>query len=112
MHLAYLPGPDGDPAEDSLARFSFPSRLTDYFWHGLPVVGPLFDGSATAQMLNGLNGRGVWFSRDFKQLVAAAQDLATRPQVWESASEAVYNFAQGNFAISRAATTILGAFCN
>ena len=55
MHLAYLPGPDGNPAEDCIARFSFPSRLTDYFWHGLPVVGPLFGNSATAQVLAGKN---------------------------------------------------------
>jgi hypothetical protein len=112
MHLAYLPGPDGDPAGDYLARFSFPSRLTDYFWHGLPVIGPLFDGSATAQMLAGLQGRGVWFSRDFNQLVAVVKNLAQKPRELELASETVYNFAQNNFSINRTANTILEAFDN
>ena len=60
MHLAYLPGPDGDPETDYLAHFSFPSRLIDYFWHGLPVVGPVQSGSATSQMLRNLQGKGVW----------------------------------------------------
>ncbi len=110
MHLAYLPGPDGDPAEDYLARFSFPSRLTDYFWHGLPVVGPLFADSATAQMVSDLIGKAVWFSQDHKQLVAVVKNLGQKPQAWASASEAVYDFAQKNFAMSRTANTILTAF--
>ena len=110
MHLAYLPGPDGDPSKDYLARFSFPSRLTDYFWHGLPVIGPLFDDSATAQMVFDLHGKGVWFSRDFKQLVGVVQNFAKKPQEWESASKAVYNFAQRNFSIKQATNTILEAF--
>jgi hypothetical protein len=112
MHLAYLPGPDGKSTEDYLARFSFPSRTTDYFWHGLPVIGPLFDDSATAQMVSALRGRGVWFSEDSKQLVAVVKNLAQNPQEWESASEAVYDFAQKNFSIARTAAAILGAFEN
>jgi hypothetical protein len=112
MHLAYLPGPDGNPAEDCLARYSFPSRLTDYFWHGLPVVGPLFDDSATAQMLGGLIGKGVWFSQEHKQLVAVANNLAKSPQAWEAASGAAYNFAQENFSMNRTAKTILEVFDN
>jgi hypothetical protein len=112
MHLAYLPGPDGNPEEDYLARFSFPSRLTDYFWHGLPVVGPLFETSATAQMLSGLRGKGVWFSQDAKQLVETAKNLAQKPREWESASEAVYNFARRNFSIEECARTIMEAFDN
>jgi glycosyltransferase involved in cell wall biosynthesis len=111
-HLAYLPGPDGDPAEDYLARFSFPSRLTDYFWHGLPVIGPLFEDSATAQMLGGLAGKGAWFSQDSKQLVAVVKNLAQKPQEWKSASEAAYDFAQKNFSIKRTAAEILEAFDN
>jgi hypothetical protein len=112
MHLAYLPGPDGNPAEDCLARYSFPSRLTDYFWHGLPVIGPLFDDSATAQMLNGLIGKGVWFSQDCKQLVAVVNNLAQKPQAWEAASEAAYHFAQENFSMDRTAGAILEIFDN
>ena len=112
MHLAYLPGPDGKSAEDYLARFSFPSRTTDYFWHGLPVIGPLFDDSATAQMVAALRGRGVWFSEDSKQLVNVVKNLTKNPREWESASEAVYDFAQKNFSIARTAEAILGAFEN
>jgi hypothetical protein len=78
----------------------------------LPVVGPLFDDSATAQMLNGLIGKGVWFSQDFKQLVAVANNLAQKPQAWEAASEAAYDFAQRNFSMDRTAKTILEAFDN
>lgn len=112
MHLAYLPGPDGDPKEDYLARFSFPSRLTDYFWHGLPVVGPLFETSATAQLLSGLRGKGVWFSQEAKQLVEVAKNLAQKPQEWEAASENVYQFAQQNFSMTECAKKIMGAFDN
>jgi hypothetical protein len=110
MHLAYLPGPDGDPAADCLARYSFPSRLTDYFWHGLPVVGPLFDDSATAQMLGGLMGKGVWFSPDHKQLVEVVNNLSKNSQTWETASGMACNFAQENFSMGRTAKTILAAF--
>ncbi len=110
MHLAYLPGPDGDPAEDYLARFSFPSRSTDYFWHGLPVMGPLFADSATVQMVADLRGRGVWFSQDSRQLVSAVKTLVENPQSWTSASEAVYDFAQKNFSIANTTSAILAAF--
>jgi hypothetical protein len=110
MHLAYLPGPDGNPAEDYLARYSFPSRSTDYFWHGLPVIGPLFDDSATAQMVSALRGKGVWFSEDSKQLVGVVKNLTQNPQEWEAASEAVYHFAEKNFSIARTAAAILEAF--
>lgn len=110
MHLAYLPGPDGHPDEDYLARFSFPSRLTDYFWHGLPVIGPLFETSATAQMLADLQGKGIWFSHDAKQLVNVAKNLAQKPKEWETASEAVYSFAQQHFSMTRCAKTIMEAF--
>jgi hypothetical protein len=112
MHLAYLPGPDGNPAEDCLARFSFPSRTTDYFWHGLPVIGPLFDDSATAQMVAALRGNGVWFSQDSKQLVSVVKNLAQNPQAWESAAEAVYHFAQKNFSIGKTAGAIVDVFEN
>jgi hypothetical protein len=112
MHLAYLPGPDGNPDEDYLARYSFPSRLTDYFWHGLPVIGPLFDDSATAQMVSGLRGKGVWFSQDSKQLAALVKNLAQQTEAWESASAAVYDFAEKKFSIIRMARTILEAFDN
>jgi len=112
MHLAYLPGPDGPASEDYLARYSFPSRTTDYFWHGLPVIGPLFDDSATVQMVSALRGKGVWFSQDSKQLVCAVKNLTQNPQEWESASEAVYDFAQKNFSITRTAGSILEAFEN
>ena len=110
MHLAYLPGPDGNPAEDYLARFSFPSRLHDYFWHGLPVVGPLFRDSATTQMLTSLAGKGVWFSQDAKELVSVVKNLVQEPAKWESASEIIYQFAQQNFSIERCTNTILEAF--
>jgi hypothetical protein len=110
MHVAYLPGPDGDPAEDYLARFSFPSRSTDYFWHGLPVIGPLFSDSATAQMVSDLHGNGVWFSQDSKKLVAIVKNFVQKPQEWEAASEAVYRFAQEKFSIDKVASTILDAF--
>ena len=112
MHLAYLPGPDGDPARDYLARFSFPSRLTDYFWHGLPVLGPLFNSTATAQMLGGLSGNGVWFSPDSRQLVGVVKALLERPRSWEAASQAVYNFAQQHFSIEKSANAIRRAFDN
>ncbi|MDR3456882.1 MAG: hypothetical protein P4N60_05510 [Verrucomicrobiae bacterium] len=112
MHLAYLPGPDGNPVEDYLARYSFPSRSTDYFWHGLPVIGPLFDDSATAQMVSTLRGRGVWFSQDPIQLVGVVKNLTQNPQAWVSASNAVYDFAQKNFSIARTAAAILDAFEN
>lgn len=110
MHLAYLPGPDGPAAEDYLARYSFPSRSTDYFWHGLPVIGPLFDDSATAQMVSSLRGKGVWFSQDSQQLVGVVKNLAQNPPAWESASAAVYEFAQKNFSIARTAEAILEAY--
>lgn len=112
MHAAYLPGPDGDPAEDYLACFSFPSRLTDYFWHGLPVVGPLFNNTATAQMLSGLSGNGVWFSQDPTQLAGVVESFLKRPHLWGAASEAVYKFAEQHFSIEKAAKTIQGAFDN
>jgi len=110
MHLAYLPGPDGKSSEDYLARFSFPSRTTDYFWHGLPVIGPLYDDSATVQMVAALRGNGVWFSQDASQLVGAVKNLTRNPQEWEAASAAVYEFAQKNFSIARTAEVIMEAF--
>lgn len=110
MHLAYLPGPDGDPESDYLARYSFPSRSTDYFWHGLPVLGPLFEESATARMVADLQGRGVWFSPDSRQLAEAVKTLVDNPRFWALASEAVYDFAQKNFSIANTAQAILAAF--
>jgi len=94
MHIAYLPGPDGNPEIDDLARFSFPSRLLDYFWHGLPVLGPLDNKSATYEMLNDLHGQGVWFSTKSNYLVSIASKLATDPNKLESASNNVYNYAK------------------
>jgi len=112
MHLAYLPGPDGDPSEDYLARYSFPSRSADYFWHGLPVIGPLFEKSATAQMVAELLGKGVWFSCDSQQLVSVVKNLSINPRQWTMASEAVHDFAQKHFAMERTAKTIWQVFEN
>jgi hypothetical protein len=112
MHLGYLPGPDGDPATDCLAHFSFPSRLADYFWHGLPVIGPLFKDSATAQMLSDLAGKGVWFDDNSEELVAVAKKLMQHPADWVSASDRIYQFAQKNFSIECCTQTILEAFEN
>ena len=47
-HVAFLPGPKGDPKEDLRSRYSIPSRILDYMAVGLPIVGAVHKDSATA----------------------------------------------------------------
>jgi hypothetical protein len=110
MHLAFLPGPDGDPDSDDFARFSFPSRLLDYFWHGIPVVGPLSDASATYQMLLDLQGSGVWFSKNTADLSETVVKLATRKCEWEIASRSVRDYAERQPPLGHISDLILAAF--
>jgi hypothetical protein len=110
MHIAYLPGPDGDPETDDLARFSFPSRLLDYFWHGLPVVGPVHKRSATYEMLKDLLGQGVWFSSQSDYLVAVATELACNQDKLEIASSCVYNYAKKQPLLSDIVDKVIESF--
>jgi len=49
---AILPGPDLDPAVDAIARYSVPSRLADYAFHGLPVITLAKAGSGLVRYLD------------------------------------------------------------
>jgi hypothetical protein len=110
MNIAYLPGPDGNPETDDLARYSFPSRLLDYFWHGLPVLGPLDKRSATYEMLNGLHGQGVWLSTNSSYLVRVATELANDPKTLESASNNVYSYAKKQPLLSEIVDLVIKSF--
>ena len=48
-HVAFLPGPLVPPVKDMRSRYSIPSRVLDFMAVGLPVVGTVHPGSATAQ---------------------------------------------------------------
>lgn len=50
-HGAILPGPDLDPASDPIARYSVPSRLADYAFHGLPLITLAREGSGLSRYL-------------------------------------------------------------
>jgi hypothetical protein len=110
MNIAYLPGPDGDPDKDDLARFSFPSRLLDYFWHGLPVMGPLYQRSATYEMLHDLHGKGAWFSTNSYNLVDIAIELKNDPHKYEYCSNNVYSFAKSQLSLSQIVESVLNSF--
>jgi len=109
-HLAYLPYPDSDPVTDYLAHYSFPSRLADYFWHGIPVIGPVYPTSATARMLKDLLGNGVWFSLTSEDLVNATARISQNPASWCEASQRVIRFAKDHFDLTTIAKAISDAF--
>lgn len=101
MHLGFLPGPDGDPNYEHLSRYSFPSRVADYFCHGLPVIGTVHPESSAAQALQLVLGESAWLSQRPRDLVAAITGLARNSESWKAAAQGATAFAAKNFDVVR-----------
>jgi hypothetical protein len=97
MHVGLLPGPDGAPDADYLARYSFPSRIADYLFHGLPVLGSIHPNSAAAEELKPLLGSTVWLSQSAATLADALILLSRNQKIWRSASAGGVAHAGANF---------------
>lgn len=90
-HAAFLPGPSEDPVHELLARYSVPSRSSDYLLHGLPVLANLHPASAAHGFFADVRGSGMQIVRDADAMVAAAQTLSD-PAAWQQASAAALAF--------------------
>lgn len=101
MHLGFLPGPDGNPNCEHLSRYSFPSRVADYFCHGLPVIGTVHPESSAAQALQLVLGESAWLSQRPSDLVAAITGLARNSESWKAAAQGATAFAAKNFDVVR-----------
>ena len=97
MHVALLPGPDGNPMVDVFARYSLPSRLADYLGHGLPVLGTINNSSATAVEIRELASNAVTFSCSESRLARRLVELTGHENVWRRASQAGRIYALKNF---------------
>jgi hypothetical protein len=106
MHLGLLPGPDGLPATHPLARYSFPSRIADYFFLGLPVLGSIHPRSATAEELRPVLNSAVWLSTTAPGLAESMMRLSGDPEVWSQASAKGLAFARDNFDYRRIVKTL------
>lgn len=91
-HAAFLPGPCEDPQHEMLARFSVPSRTSDYLLHGLPVLANFHPASAARGFFTEVLGTGVRLVREADALVQELSDLS-RPATWREASNAALAFA-------------------
>ena len=80
-HIAYLPGPDLDPADDMRSRYSIPSRILDFMATGLPMVGTVHSGSATALLCRDLHLDTYLSCQTAEQIEDAISSLSN-PQRW------------------------------
>lgn len=92
-HLAYLPGPI---EMDCFGRFSIPSRLSDFFMAGLPVLANIAVGSATENFLKPLVPDCVHFTRTKKELLNAIESLTGSDEKWLNASQTARTFARSH----------------
>lgn len=89
--LAFLPGPLRSTT--SLGRFSVPCRIADYLHLGLPILGSVGAGGATAQFLQSIEGRAFYRAEDALTLASHVTLIAERG-AWEKASATSRQFAQ------------------
>lgn len=105
MHVGLVPGPDGDPRTDVLARYSLPSRIADFLFHGLPTAGSLHPDSATSVELADAAGESCFFSLSAEALADRLVFWAKHPEGWRKASTKALKTAEEIFDQSK----ILGA---
>lgn len=92
-HLAFLPAPS---RLDCYARFSLPSRLSDYMAAGLPVIACVTPGSAAESILYEIGRQAAPIAREPGQLLAELTRLL-EPRAWAAASDRVLAYAQAHF---------------
>jgi len=84
-HAGFLPGPL-KPQTDGRSKYSIPSRLLDFFAVGLPVIATVHPGSATADFLAPIAGKGVFLPERAEEILTLVQGLLKHPR-WQEASE-------------------------
>lgn len=82
MDIGYICGPNGN---DMLAKYSMPSRLTEFFALGMPVLFHVACSSATSDILRPINGIGAFtvtsqekVSKDFDYIKTNYRDVRER----------------------------------
>jgi glycosyltransferase involved in cell wall biosynthesis len=104
-HIAFLCGPW---ELDGLGRFSFPSRVADYFMAGLPVIAAAGPGTAARRALLPLDGSAVRLVGDASQVIEAIARLSLSAE-WQAASGAARRHGEKHFSMEAIRTTILAA---
>ena len=104
-HLAYLPGPS---ELDAFGKFSFPSRTSDYFMAGLPVMACVPAGSAAEGVLAPLEPECVHITRTPEELTKAVADFTSSPERWKQASRRARDFAATHLSIDVIRPKIFG----
>jgi hypothetical protein len=95
-HLAYLPGPR---EMDCYGRFSIPSRLSDFFMAGLPILANVAPSSATENFLKPLVPDCVQFTRTSTELLQAIEYFTCSDSTWQQASKKARTFAMENLSV-------------
>jgi len=103
-HLAYLTGPS---ELNCFGRFSIPSRLSDFFMVGLPVLACVALGSATKQFLDPLVPHCVRYTNKSSELLQAIEDFTSSEKRWQAASQQACTFALENLSLDVVRTRIL-----
>jgi hypothetical protein len=103
-HLAYLCGPS---AADYVARFSFPSRTSDYLMAGLPVLACVTPDSATERILSKLVPEAVHFTRSPESIGNAIRYFGGAKADWERGSQAARDFATSEMNLTTIRARIL-----
>jgi glycosyltransferase involved in cell wall biosynthesis len=96
-HIAYLNGPS---ELDCYGKYSYPSRTSDYFMAGLPVVANVVAGSATESILKPLHATAARIVNTPEELIRAVKTFSTDSTIWREASQDARQFAEQNFNIA------------
>ena len=96
-HIAYLTGPS---ELDCFGLFSVPSRLSDFFMAGLPVVACAASGSATEKFLAPLEFDFVQLTRNETELAQGIASFVDNPATWQVASGKARAFATNHLSIN------------
>lgn len=105
-HVAYLSGPSED---DHFARYSVPSRTSDYLMAGLPTLACVAPESATGKFLAPLVPHAVRLVRSAEQVADGLRAFAGDAGSWRAASGAARAFAVSRLSMDAARGEVLAA---
>ena len=105
-HLAYLTGPS---THDSLARYSIPSRLSDFLMNGLPILACFAPGSIAEKFVMPLIPDCVHMTRTPEQILDGLNDYLSSQDRWYRASNTARSFAEANLSIDKVRRDVVDA---
>ncbi len=79
--LAYLSGPSDDPTKCPYAKYSIPSKISDFLTFGLPVIARVSSGSGIEQFLRNELGNIACVATDRNELTKLLSALQDSPEM-------------------------------